>query len=162
LTFGDGHGHDVDASFLDYIGDQGHDRFLSEGWILRNAYNNAVFSPALEEALIPTNLTNIGMAFALYLINKNPMTPCQQPLREYLVREDTFFHLLPPRPESPTTRKSYVTGDLLEKQRSPSPLDDELNVPAKNPGQWLSGHHALQRSRRSLRLAGDEKPTRGA
>ena len=28
------------------------------------------FSPALKEALIPTNLTNIGMAFALYLINK--------------------------------------------------------------------------------------------
>ena len=64
MTFDDGHDHDVDASFLDYIGDQGHDRFLSEGWILWNAYNNAVFSPALEEALIPTNLTNIGMAFA--------------------------------------------------------------------------------------------------
>jgi len=118
------------------------------------------FSPALEEALIPTNLRNIGMAFALYLINKNPMTSCQQLSDISFARTPSFIS--PPRPESPTTRKSYVTGDLLEKQRSPFPLDNKLNVPAKNPGQWLSGHHALQRSRRSLRLAGDEKPTRGA
>jgi hypothetical protein len=31
LTFDYDGGHDVDASFLDYIGDQGPDRFLSEG-----------------------------------------------------------------------------------------------------------------------------------
>jgi hypothetical protein len=45
LTFDDDDGHDVDTSFLDYIGDQGPGRFL-EGWILQNAYDNTVFSSA--------------------------------------------------------------------------------------------------------------------
>jgi hypothetical protein len=129
LIFGDGHGHDVDTSFLDYIGDQGHDRFLSEGWILRNAYNNAVFSPALEEALIPTNLTNIGIAFARS-DQQEPYDSLSAASQNISFARTPSF-ISPPRPESPTTRKSYVTGDLLEKQRSPFPLDDKLNVPAK-------------------------------
>jgi hypothetical protein len=37
LTFGDDDGYDVDASFLDYVGDQGPHRFPLEGWMLQNA-----------------------------------------------------------------------------------------------------------------------------
>ena len=54
------------------------------------------------------------------------MTPCRQPLRKYLVREDAFFHIA--RGLSHQRLVSYVIGDHLDKQTSPSPLDDKLST----------------------------------